>query len=388
MRKLIIIFIFLAVPVFGQTDHHKAQADCSLCHACQAPSIKNPCLSNCPRNRIAMSEKLSTSGPSQITMDNFKEEEDIYSAVVFPHLAHANMAGMSGGCEMCHHHEPTGEVSSCKKCHEAERQRTDLHKPDLKGAYHRQCMDCHSLWDNNDSCTHCHAVNGSAVVPIGSGTVSTDNPVAWRIAKPDKKVYNTRCLLGKSVTFSHHRHDLPKVSCGDCHQNRSCVSCHSRDKVQPLPVQTKKERHQECSGCHDTRNNCTQCHKAKEAEGTNPILDKARIMGMDCSECHNSNKKGRKPKDKLPLVHHHLKNGIACLDCHDSEGDPQALTTEKCLSCHGSFDDVAAKTAGMDPDPHNSPHYGKEQDCELCHRQHKESENFCSECHEWKLNVP
>ncbi|MFH2129584.1 MAG: cytochrome c3 family protein, partial [bacterium] len=173
MRKLIIIFIFLATPVLGQTDHRNLKADCSFSHTCQAPSNQNPCLNDCPRQRMGISDLLSASGPNRITMDEFKGQEDLYAPVVFSHQVHANMAGMSGGCAMCHHHEPPGEVSSCKKCHETERQREDLHKPDLKGAYHRQCLDCHSQWDNNDSCSNCHAVLGSVAVQAESGKSGT-----------------------------------------------------------------------------------------------------------------------------------------------------------------------------------------------------------------------
>ncbi|MBW2098891.1 MAG: cytochrome c3 family protein [Deltaproteobacteria bacterium] len=35
----------------------------------------------------------------------------------------------------------------------------------------------------------------------------------------------------------------------------------------------------------------------------------------------------------------------------------------------------------MDPNPHNSPHYGADLDCNFCHHQHSKSENFCAQCH-------
>ena len=88
------------------------------------------------------------------------------------------------------------------------------------------------------------------------------------------------------------------------------------------------------------------------------------------------------------LEHIHRLSGIGCVDCHQNNSSPEPVSTEKCLSCHGSFHQVAARTADSDPNPHNSLHYGIEVDCDLCHHQHCNSENFCSQCHEWQLVVP
>jgi hypothetical protein len=78
---------------------------------------------------------------------------------------------------------------------------------------------------------------------------------------------------------------------------------------------------------------------------------------------------------------------LTCNDCH-LKTKPEPLTTEQCLSCHGSLEKVAEATKDLDPDPHNSPHYGPELDCDLCHHEHSVSENFCAQCHEWELTVP
>lgn len=387
MRNLIIIFIFLATSVFGQTDHSKLDVNCSSCHTCEMPTKSSPCITSCPRRDIIAGHQFAGEGPVDIILDEFKGSDDIYSAVVFSHQVHANMAKMSGGCIMCHHHDPPGEFSSCKKCHESERLRTDIHKPDLKASYHRLCMNCHSQWDNNDSCTNCHTVNASAAVPAGNEKASKGKRMVRNTPKPIDKVYQTRCPLGRTVTFSHHdHHDVHGIGCAECHKNESCTSCHSQDKV-PSPISVlKKKRHQDCSGCHDTLKNCTQCHKEIGNKAFIRITDAAHLTEQTCPACFD--KSMPNTGEGLTLVHHHLINGITCLDCHESREDPHEPPTEKCLSCHGTPDEVAAKTAKMDPDPHNSPHYGTEQECSLCHHQHEPSENFCSSCHEWKLDVP
>ena len=89
-----------------------------------------------------------------------------------------------------------------------------------------------------------------------------------------------------------------------------------------------------------------------------------------------------------PFLSKHKKYAeLTCNDCHLTK-NPERLTTEQCLSCHGSFEEVAKATKDLDPDPHNSPHYGSELDCDLCHYEHSVSENFCAQCHEWELTVP
>ena len=88
-----------------------------------------------------------------------------------------------------------------------------------------------------------------------------------------------------------------------------------------------------------------------------------------------------------PLTKHKEYGELTCIDCHLTN-TPKRLTTKECLSCHGSFEEVSEATKNLDPNPHNSLHYGPELDCDLCHHEHSESENFCAQCHEWKLAVP
>jgi hypothetical protein len=90
---------------------------------------------------------------------------------------------------------------------------------------------------------------------------------------------------------------------------------------------------------------------------------------------------------KVTSSKHRQEAGMECADCH--EGTPiKPLSSTDCLSCHESFEAVAATTASSKPNPHDSPHYGKALDCELCHHEHTPSENFCAQCHDWSLTVP
>lgn len=84
---------------------------------------------------------------------------------------------------------------------------------------------------------------------------------------------------------------------------------------------------------------------------------------------------------------HHLA-GIECAGCHENPEVPAPLKTGDCLSCHGSASEIAGQTAGQEPNPHDSIHYGPYLDCGLCHHVHRESENFCNQCHEYTFVVP
>ena len=131
--------------------------------------------------------------------------------------------------------------------------------------------------------------------------------------------------------------------------------------------------------------NCAACH---ENQRVLPLghKDTVTMEIAGCIECHEEGETNL--RTKIPLNHTHRLNGIGCLDCHDDLIATQSLTTECCLSCHDSHEAVAKNTTNHDPNPHNSPHYGLNLDCDLCHHQHSKSENFCAQCHEWQLEVP
>lgn len=72
----------------------------------------------------------------------------------------------------------------------------------------------------------------------------------------------------------------------------------------------------------------------------------------------------------LPLKDHHRKAGLSC------------------LACHGPSEAVVRATADLKPNPHDSVHYGPDLGCDLCHREHAPSVNFCNSCPEFDMNVP
>ena len=73
---------------------------------------------------------------------------------------------------------------------------------------------------------------------------------------------------------------------------------------------------------------------------------------------------GKFNKQNYPIKSHHDKLGFDCKNCHKS------------------YDALAERSGhlGYDDNVHASPHYPK-MDCNLCHRSHKPSQNYCVMCH-------
>lgn len=130
---------------------------------------------------------------------------------------------------------------------------------------------------------------------------------------------------------------------------------------------------------------CAACHGEEKVLPDNHMDTKA-MDWKGCSMCHQGEKS---LAGKLPGMHHHELAGIGCTECHGKTDKPEPLAMEKCIACHGSTEKLAEKTKDIKPhNPHDSPHYGTDLDCTLCHHQHKKSENYCAQCHDFNFVVP
>ncbi|ABQ27805.1 hypothetical protein Gura_3652 [Geotalea uraniireducens Rf4] len=131
--------------------------------------------------------------PDSITLDSLVQ---LYDKVKFDHAKHINLIK---DCAVCHHHT-TGtlvedpncvrchknssetKIVACKGCHSAQtfsaetlrekRQGTKLYhqdKPGLKGAYHLNCMGCHTKMGGPTGCLDCHKRNKAGDALYNSG---------------------------------------------------------------------------------------------------------------------------------------------------------------------------------------------------------------------------
>jgi hypothetical protein len=266
---------------------------CADCHACANPTKEAPCLAPCSR---LSAEK----GPDVVLIDQLSRQ---YVPVIFAHKLHAQMTEMSGGCALCHHFNPSHRILPCRDCHSASNPE-DLAKPSLKGAYHRQCLNCHREWSHETECAICHAkktAESVAVkVPDPTDIMGLLHPNA---EEPVLKTYETKHEPGRLVTFRHQDHVKRfGFKCVSCHREQNCSRCH-RPATETVRTRTFKEHHAPCASCHETAENkpdcCVHCHADREVprfthEKTGLILDKDH-QDAACTDCHVGSRFNQKP---------------------------------------------------------------------------------------------
>ncbi len=280
-----------------------AERKCSDCHASPNPTKQAPGLAPCPR-------LASKKGPEVVLLDQLSSQ---YVPVVFAHRLHAEMTQTGDGCALCHHHNPAEAILACRKCHDAAGPQEDLAKPSLKGAYHRQCLNCHREWSHETECAVCHAkktVNSLAVkIPDPTDIMGGVHPNA---EEPVKRIYETKHEPGRLVTFRHQEHVKRfGFKCVSCHRDENCSLCHKPEKAL-VATKTFTQHHSPCASCHETAEDkhakCSHCHSDQEIpafshEKTGLALDKSH-QDAACADCHAGSQFDRKP---------------TCSECHEEK---------------------------------------------------------------------
>jgi hypothetical protein len=231
-------------------------------------------------------------GPDVVVL---RELVNLYQPVPFDHKTHAQMAEMWDGCTTCHHRPPTvqpvdpaaadhhdqndaDKIPACKSCHAIEPANADIHMPSLKGAYHRQCLNCHREWANENSCTVCHepieGVAGQVLAPTPDDIAGRMHPP---IAAPTVLAYKARFTPadGANVTFRHDEHvKTHNLKCASCHRHDNCSSCHNGTTRATgpkllVPGRTWRQSHETCVRCHE-QDRCQSCHYQDDEEPPAP----------------------------------------------------------------------------------------------------------------------
>ncbi|MFH0908848.1 MAG: cytochrome c3 family protein [bacterium] len=248
----------LALRAGAQTE-----TSCRPCHTADRPTRDHADLSPCTRVE-PRGTHTAAEGPEWITMS---EGTGHYGRVEFSHKVHAQMAEMGRGCSECHHEATEGRpMRRCDECHSTSRMRADLETPDLRGAIHRQCMNCHALWDPDPPCASCH-VDGPAT-PAARATPAAGNERSLVLYRFHRDVACEKCHKDKRASgkleaacatchddwpasFDHRTTGLAldaehvEASCEDCHEDAtfaappSCSDCHE-DKSYPADLPGKR----------------------------------------------------------------------------------------------------------------------------------------------------
>ena len=355
MKLLLVAWLLSHHVATGQTASEYATS-CRMCHTCDIPTKVDPCLNRCPRGPMTTVHHSAKAGPDTIRMEKLAGPQDLYEPVNFPHRAHAKMSEMSGKCAMCHHYNPPGRVLPCSDCHlsVSSTGTSDLSKPGLKGAYHRQCINCHRDWGGSIACEECHlAKSNTSALGVGSRISGG----AGQAIRPGRLMIETGADEGRLVTFFHNEHtDLFGLACTDCHAQERCIDCHKSKAASVVAKIHVTQGHDRCSPCHTVEKNCGRCH----AEQPQPGFSHARRTGFDLQPHHAS---------------------LGCSRCHRDGKSYRGLTND-CLACHsewksGSFDHLVT---GLKLDETHSAF-----ECESCHLDHAFLKKpACGGCHDDK----
>lgn len=138
----------------------------------------------------------------------------------------------------------------------------------------------------------------------------------------------------------------------------------------------------------DDPGDCATCHAGEQVLPPNHVPTTG-MPAATCVACHQPGTPLALASSAFPLDHHHLLSGVTCQTCHGETDSPGAMSTAQCLACHGPLEALAARTADTSPtNPHSTPHGPTFVECDLCHQVHRESENFCAQCHDFEYVVP
>ncbi|MBF8294899.1 MAG: hypothetical protein HW389_1444 [Bacteroidetes bacterium] len=353
---LVIALFLVNLHAIAQTSGKRTNG-CLACHTTEIPTKADPSLKKCPRADMVTVHASADTGPDKIVLQKITGSPDLYEPVLFDHMAHAKMSEMSGNCVLCHHYNPPGSVLACSECHmsETSSKSADLSKPGLKGAYHRQCINCHRESGlAATQCKSCHSAKADASTPSRTTQKAT---AEVSVTRPTRLVFNTSYDDGKVVTFYHNDHtDRFRLACSACHTNERCSGCHKPAGAFAKQAARVVGGHDRCSPCHSVDGNCSRCHDKEPRPGFNHL----RRARFDLARYHST---------------------LACARCHGNRSDYKGLSGD-CIACHSQW-----KSGSFD---HRVTGFGLDEthgtvDCESCHLEKDFAKKpTCSSCHDDK----
>ncbi len=235
------------VAIFALALRASAQPEtsCKPCHTEDRPTHDRSALAPCTRVE-PRGTHTADEGPEWITMS---EGTGHYGRVEFSHKVHAEMAEMGGGCSECHHEAAEGQpMRKCEECHSPVRARADLETIDLRGAIHRQCLDCHKRWDPEQKCSACHARDKDTAEVRGSLVLNRfHRDLACETCHKDKRTtakLEAACDLCHDDLAKTFDHKLTGLSLDEDHADAACTDCHGDKTFEANPT---------CVECHEDK---------------------------------------------------------------------------------------------------------------------------------------
>jgi hypothetical protein len=176
-----------------------------------------------------------------------------YEPVGFSHEKHSSFAD---DCASCHHNSPAGETPACGACHPASAGSTKSDAPELKEAYHKQCIDCHNEFGVGPTgCMECHT---KKTVVKTTSAPGGKQPKLTVQDGPETCTINSLEKIYQPVEFPHNLHAEMSGDCTECHHHSpagetpACGGCHG-EPFNPKNLNMpglKGAYHLQCLGCH------------------------------------------------------------------------------------------------------------------------------------------
>ena len=299
-----------------------------------------------------------------------------------PRLAYA--APLSGECTACHTDKDTLKATAASG---EDLQVLFIEPTQIESLHGRLgCITCHQGTPDTEDKTAAHTGLVAARSPY-----LQENCLFCHRDVPDE-LPDRELLAPHTQVINGSAQDL---TCSDCHGSAG----HGYDPVSGDVIITMEA----CIDCHKERNldvECNVCHTG----------DVGFSPDADCATCHAAFY-SESMQDATLLAYAHAQKELVCLDCHDAAAlqplhdtggtDTSQLKERKypnefCFGCHvpnehTSYQEVIERTEDYTVDnlkinPHDS-HLG-EVNCRICHKMHRESEDYCALCHSWGWQVP
>lgn len=261
----------------------------------------------------------------------------------------------------------TATDAFCTSCHSMAGLAADPH---FKNSAHRTnsagvvatCSGCHIPPSNWFVETYTHAAMGlKDVIAEQTGDFSE---AAWK-ARRDTLAHQVRDTMRKQDS----------ATCRSCHNIEAMKAGNDAARVAHALMREKKMT-------------CVDCHFSVAHASPPPPMNVVIPQKTSAAETADLLKYYNTWADSSFLAHVHEQKGVTCIACHANPAKAEPVDASTCMTCHNA-NKVSAVTETLKPaNPHNSPHYGKEADCNLCHHVHEKSENFCTQCHQFNFKVP
>jgi len=177
----------------GCHEQRKSRGQCSACHEAMPQGPTESSCVTCHSGKAGTKlDKYPFASAKALIPDDLPETISIdtiqktMKPVEFPHMVVIHKMNEVLGkdkladtfhadrrllCAGCHHNSPVGKrPPPCSSCHGAQENRGDINMPNLMGALHRNCLECHKKMKvtNYISCNSCHSDYATVSSDTGS----------------------------------------------------------------------------------------------------------------------------------------------------------------------------------------------------------------------------